>query len=324
MEQFGVLTLGSRLKRLSDRLFLDVQELYMACKVPISGTYFPILKLLQVSGPLSVVEVASELRLSHPAISKQVAKMIKEDLLDKIIDTKDSRRFILTLSVKGQLAMLKAEPVLNEIKFVLEQTNSLSQGDFLTTLKQFEDQLMAGELCFKVLDRLNPIKIIPFDSAYLDEFNRINLAWLTRFFPTQITESERLLLKEPQEKVINKGGSVWLAISDRPESNRLLGAVIVLPTSSPIRIEMAKLSVVDHAQKMGVAQTLMDTVITYAKDNDIKIISLETSSRLTQAQNLYLRNGFIEKAHPTVSSYERADIYMEKYLFHSPNLEMKS
>lgn len=312
MEQFGVLTLGSRLKRLSDRLFQDVQDLYFACDIPISASHFPILRLLQAKETLSVVDVANELGLSHPAISKQVAKMIKDGVIDKRPDPRDSRRYMLMLSEKGCLAMMKVAPILEEMSFVLEMAISHTQGNFLTSLKQFEQQFMAGELSSKILDRLHAVKIIPYEDNYLNEFRRINLIWLERFFPNEITEHDFLLLNNPREHILNQGGKIWVAVSERPDTKTILGAVAVLNTASATRVEMAKVSVVDHAQCKGVAQRLVDTAVQHAKEQGYECISLETSSVLKDAKRLYIRNDFIEKPFPIPSIYKRADVYMEK------------
>ena len=142
MQQFGVLSLGSRLKRLSDHLYNEVQEIYLARSLAISSTYFPILRLLQTQSELSVVEVAEQLGLSHPAVSKQVSKMIKESLLVKHLDHHDQRRSIIALSPFCQQEMLKVEPVLQAIGAELDYYLSGLTGDFLTQLGALEDKLL--------------------------------------------------------------------------------------------------------------------------------------------------------------------------------------
>ncbi len=314
MEQFGVLTLGSRLKRLSDSLFSEVQDLYVRCYIPISSTYFPILKVLHEMGALSVVDIANQLKLSHPAISKQVSKMVNECLIEKIIDPKDSRRFMLMLSDKGLSVMLKLKPILTEMEFVLEQAVQLAGGDFMQSLKGLEDQLVNGKLQEKILDRLHGIRVIPFDDSHGEGLCQLNMIWLKRYFPNQISPYDEDVLKHPKHNVLDKGGRIWVAVSDRSDATSLLGTVMVKPNVEEQSIEMMKMAVVDHAQCQGVAQHLFNEVLSYAIDKGIKVITLETSSSLESARVFYERNGFIKMPKPTPSMYERADVYMERNL----------
>ncbi|MFT2111619.1 GNAT family N-acetyltransferase [Marinomonas sp. 2405UD68-3] len=312
MEQFGVLTLGSRLKRLSDCLFTEVQDLYVRCDIAISATYFPILKLLQVSGPISVVEIASQLKLSHPAISKQVSKMVSEGLIEKVSDLKDSRRYMLMLSDKGCSVMLALKPILAEMQFVLEQVIGLAGNDFLTSLGILEEQLINGQLKSKILDRLYGVTIVPFQSIHAEGLYRINMIWLKRYFPTQIAEYDEAILSDPKSHILNKGGKIWVAVSERPDAVDILGTVMVKPNVEKGSIEMMKMAVSDHAQRKGVAQSLFNEVLRYAEARKVNVITLETSSILESARMFYEKNGFYKKHNAVPFIYERTDVYMEK------------
>ncbi|ETX11720.1 GCN5 family acetyltransferase [Marinomonas ushuaiensis DSM 15871] len=314
MEQFGVLTLGSRLKRLSDYLFAEVQEIYLQCDVPISSTYFPILKLLQKMGSLSVMEIAESLHLSHPAVSKQTAKMLKEYLLDKNADEDDQRRSLLSLSEKGLAAMLKVEPVLEEMKVVIEQFTDFSSDNFMAGLEALEKQVFSEGLANKVLDRLLPFKIIELSRHHEKSFYNLNMAWLERYFPNQISEHDLALLERPLEYVAQHGGTVWVAIREANQQNVALGTIVLAQHGDGQTAEILKLSVAEHCQGKGIAQALLSHVFETAQSVGMTKLTLETASCLTAARHLYDKNGFIEMLPPKPSLYERADVYMEKSL----------
>jgi DNA-binding MarR family transcriptional regulator/ribosomal protein S18 acetylase RimI-like enzyme len=315
MEQFGVLTLGSRLKRLSDHLFAQVQDLYVQCNIPISSTYFPILRLLQKTGELSVVEIAEHLHLSHPAVSKQTTKMLKEYLLEKKSDERDHRRSSLQLSQKGLEAMARVEPVLKEMKIIIEQMTAFSSTNFMEGLDQLERQVFNGSLANKVLDRLAPFKIVTLDNQHKKGFHDLNFAWLTRHFPNQITESDLALLTDPGEYRVSKKAFIWVAVRSRPsEQDVVLGTIVLVVHPDTLSGEVMKLSVVDHCQNKGIAQTLLSHVVEFAQSKGLEILTLETASCLTTARRLYERNGFVVMKAPQKSLYERADVYMEKSL----------
>lgn len=318
MEQFGVLTLGSRLKRLSDHLFIQVQDIYSQCEIPISATYFPILRLLQKTGNLSVMEIADRLHLSHPAVSKQTTKMIKEGLLEKTVDEQDQRRSSLQLSELGLSAMQRVEPVLQEMKIILEKMTFFSSENFMDALSILESEVLSGSLAEKVLDRLGPIDIVLLETQHEKAFYDLNMAWLERYFPDQIADKDRVILRNPHQEIIQQGGKVWVAIRKTKALDSVVGTIAFSPmangSSSYSRGELFKLAVAEHAQQKGVAQNLLSAAIDFAQQEDFSVLSLETASCLDAARRLYDKNGFVEKAFPAPSLYARADVYMEKSL----------
>lgn len=168
MKQFGILSLGSRLKRLSDYLFAEVQQVYVQKNIPISSTYFPILRQLQECGTLSVVELAEKLGISHPAVSKQVAKMIQDGLLEKDGDARDQRRSLLRLSLKGGEAMLAVEPVLAAIRDTLEGLPAADVKSFMTAFDAVEECILASRFSQAVLKNLAGAQcdVVPFTDLY--------------------------------------------------------------------------------------------------------------------------------------------------------------
>lgn len=315
MEQFGVLTLGSRLKRLSDYLFSEVQEIYLQCDVPISSTYFPILKQLHKTGHLSVMEIAESLHLSHPAVSKQTVKMLKEDLLEKTTDVDDQRRSLLSLSGKGVNAMDKVEPILEEMKVVIEQFVDIRSENFMEGLQVLEQKVFNnGDLANKVVDRLSPFHIVNLERRHERGFYKLNIAWLKRYFPNQISEHDLALLESPIKYASQHGGRVWVATREMNDQDAVLGTIVLIPHDQGKAGEILKLSVAEHCQGKGIAQALLSYVISYAQSVGMEKLTLETASCLTAAKRLYDKNGFVEMPPQKTSLYERADVYMEKLL----------
>ncbi|WP_233402879.1 bifunctional helix-turn-helix transcriptional regulator/GNAT family N-acetyltransferase [Marinomonas transparens] len=304
--------MGSRLKRLSDHLFQEVQGIYQEYGIPISGTYFPILRLLQLSGAMSVMDMAEKLKVSHPAVSKQVTKMLKEGLLEKELDPCDQRRSHLKLSADGHQAMAQVEPILQEMKVVLDGVINIPSANFLQALEQVERQLLGNELTEMVIDRLSRVNIIPYKETHQSAFFALNMHWLESYFPDQVIEADYQVLEDPQASIIDKSGFVWMAI--REGSERALGTLAMLPDSQANSTALLKLAVAEHAQGKGIAQRLMDQAIAQARQMGVEKMTLETASCLEAAKRLYEKNGFVEMPAPKPSLYERADVYMEKIL----------
>ena len=71
----GVVGLGPRLKRLSDNLYRQIDDVYKQEKIAFQATNFPLLQLLNENESMSVTELAEVLGQTHPAISQMSKKL---------------------------------------------------------------------------------------------------------------------------------------------------------------------------------------------------------------------------------------------------------
>ncbi|MCP4325761.1 MAG: MarR family transcriptional regulator [Alteromonadales bacterium] len=98
MKALASLSLGSRLKRLSDQLFSEVTIVYEQTGLTLNPNYFLLLNLINKMGPMGITQAAEYLSVSHPAISKLSNKMIKEGYLLKHPHPTDKRASQLSLT----------------------------------------------------------------------------------------------------------------------------------------------------------------------------------------------------------------------------------
>lgn len=310
MEQFGVLSLGSRLKRLSDFLYSEVQSVYLAESLMISSTYFPILRLLQQQGALSVMQIAEGLGLSHPAVSKQVSKMLKEGLLVKALDERDQRRSAIRLSEFCCQEMVKVEPVLKAIAKELEYYLDAQSGAFLEQLSGLESVLLNGPYAQRVLLRLHPEKLSIKElqtEADRKAFKALNETWLERFFKTDIYERDHLLLNDPIKEIVHQGGVVKLAyLNDEP-----IATYYLMPKGHRV-IEIGKLAVHDNFKRLGVGEAILNDALVTAKEMGVTEIYLESHTSLIPALSLYKKLGFKIDESAKEYSVPRANIRMTK------------
>lgn len=311
MEQFGVLSLGSRLKRLSDFLYSEVQSVYLAESLMISSTYFPILRLLQQQGALSVMQIAEGLRLSHPAVSKQVSKMLKESLLVKVPDQQDQRRSAICLSEFCCQEMVKVEPVLEAIGKELEYYLDAQTGSFLTQLSGLESHLLNGPYAMRVILRLHPEKVdIQSLSSKTDclVFKQLNEAWLQRFFPNDIYERDQRILNDPYNEIIEQGGIVRLAFFD----GKPIASYYLMPSGNGF--EIGKLAVGERFSRLGIGERMLKDALNQVIEMGGQCVYLESHTSLVPALNLYQKLGFTIDESCVVFSVPRANLRMTKQL----------
>lgn len=313
MQTLGCLSLGSRFKRLSDRMYKDVASIYQEQEIDLHPSYFPLFNLLHTKGPLTVTQAAQLLHVSHPAISKIANKMQAEKLLFKTSDPSDERRFYLTLDDKATALLLKIEPVLDEMRDYLDSIIDTQQFPILKALTEFERAYDERGLINPVLNALaNNIKtqslsIEHWHSDLKEDFYRLNAAWINKYFNGHFNDLDTQALETPESYYLARGGYIWFA---KFEQN-IVGC-IALANHDNGCYEISKMGVDEQYQGQGIGRKLMLVALQKARQLQANTLYLETSSLLPRALTLYQHMGFSQMEHPNgVSNYLRSDIYME-------------
>nr|WP_275412738.1 bifunctional helix-turn-helix transcriptional regulator/GNAT family N-acetyltransferase [Marinomonas ostreistagni] len=291
-------------------MYAEVQSVYQAQSLVISSTYFPILRLLQTKQGLSVMDIAEQLGLSHPAVSKQVSKMLKERLLEKVADPADQRRSIIVLSDLSHAQMTQVEPVLEAIGTELNYFLGQLEGDFLTQLSDLESSLLTQPYAERVLLRLTPdelsITALASDSD-AQSFKALNMQWLERFFAEQIYAQDIDMLERPQA-FIAQGAVIKCARF----KNRVVGCYLIKPNLGD-SVELCKLAVAEEFAGLGIGKALVEDAIKEASKLGASKLTLETHTSLRPAIELYQQYGFKE-VDCKVFSVPRADLKMVRSL----------
>lgn len=102
----GYLTLGSRFRRLGERLQAEVQELARAEGVELPAGLFPTIGALDLAGSLSIGELAEALGISQPGATRNVEKLTKLGLVRSVRRTADRRVKVVTLTDSGRMLVL--------------------------------------------------------------------------------------------------------------------------------------------------------------------------------------------------------------------------
>jgi GNAT superfamily N-acetyltransferase len=305
----GLMALGSRLRRLSDTMMGAVSALYADAAVGFEPRWFPLYRLLEAHGPLPVSEAAARLRVTHAAVSTLARQMRHRGLVQAEKDPTDERRTLLSLTDAGRalgdgLAALWAD---------LEQaiTGLLGEGpDLMAAVSGVEAALARRALVDRVRDataaRGEAVQIVEFTPALAPDFERLNLAWISRYFTVE--PKDRATLEQPQRTVIDPGGQILFA--------QVGGATVgtcALIVVAPGVFEVAKMAVDEAWQGRGLGRRLMEAALAWAAAAGAHTVELETNSALRPAVALYRKMGF-EDAPLADSPYRRCDVRMVKRL----------
>jgi DNA-binding MarR family transcriptional regulator/predicted GNAT family N-acyltransferase len=111
IDQSGVLTLSTRLQRISDRFRKDGLQIYKENGIEFEPKWFPVIYTLQQKPGLSIGELAAEIGYAHPSTISLLKELEKEELVISTKDKTDDRRRLIQLTPKAEELIAKMKPV---------------------------------------------------------------------------------------------------------------------------------------------------------------------------------------------------------------------
>lgn len=309
LTQAGAAALGSRFRRLAEKLVMQSQQVYQNYDVPMEPSWFPVIYSLIKASPQSVGSIAEQTGQSHPFISKTVAQLKKAGLIETQPSSEDKRVQLLTLSPGGQAMLPALKQQITDIGFTLNAALEQVAPGFLEQLNAVESLLGSTSLLEMVKAQRNGgYTLVPFSSEHCDAFYHLNRIWIERYF--EMEPSDHASLGDPEGYIIGKGGDVLLLANS---AGTICGTAALINMGNHC-YELAKMAVADSEQGKGLGLRLGRAAIARAKEMGAKRLYLESNRRLEPAIHLYRKLGFEELKAATPSPYARADIQMELFL----------
>ncbi|GAA6184038.1 bifunctional helix-turn-helix transcriptional regulator/GNAT family N-acetyltransferase [Aliiglaciecola sp. NS0011-25] len=325
LNELGELALGSRLKRVSERMMADAAAVYQHFDMNIQPKWFTLLALLDRKKQVSVVEAANLLGLTQPALSQFSRQLESRKLIEIQLDTEDSRKRVLSLSTLGHQKVAEMRPVWAAVDKAAKDLCSEFENHFYASLQTFEKALDKRSLLERSKDHFEPLNTSPntniVDTTMLENsltfldfepdlapfFEQINSQWIKSMFV--IEDVDKQVLGHPQENIIDKGGKIWFA---KHSQLGVVGACALLNKGDGA-FELTKMGVLENARGLKVGEKLLQHVIAQAKLLPIDCLFLLTNAKCEAAIHLYEKNGFTHDAlimDKYGKSYQRCDVAM--------------
>ncbi len=138
----GYLTLGSRMRRIGEKLQAEVQQLMDEQDMPIQANQYPLLTALYENGPLPVGDLAEALGVSQPGVTRNVGQLAKQGIVSVQRGAKDQRKTVVALTDPGRsLVESGQKDVWPKIETCLADILSGQSGPLLEQLDSLEDAL---------------------------------------------------------------------------------------------------------------------------------------------------------------------------------------
>ena len=98
----GFLTLGSRMKRIGERLQADTQRMMSGLDRRLQASQHPFLAALDRLGPLTIGDLADAVGITQPGATRTVAQLIELKYVEATQPDDDQRRRVISLTKTGQ------------------------------------------------------------------------------------------------------------------------------------------------------------------------------------------------------------------------------
>ena len=129
------------MRRLYDIFSKDVEKIYEDHELEFETKYFTLFYLVSKRNGVSIMEIAEELSLTHPAIIHLAKELEKKGYIESIKSPDDNRKRLLKLSRKGQKSLPAFEKVWKKIEELNKQLFQLQQNNLLQSLEEMEKLL---------------------------------------------------------------------------------------------------------------------------------------------------------------------------------------
>lgn len=141
LDELAELALGSRLKRLSDRLMAEANSIYQAFGHTVQPRWFVLLALLYRRGRVGVVDAAESLGISQPAVSQFSRDLEDKGWLKVVFDEQDGRKRYLALTDLGRKEVDSLQPMWRAVEAAAKDLCEETGGDFYRSIQRFEKAL---------------------------------------------------------------------------------------------------------------------------------------------------------------------------------------
>jgi DNA-binding MarR family transcriptional regulator/GNAT superfamily N-acetyltransferase len=300
----GVVALGSRLRRLSEYLFKEVEAIYKYKEIHFQPRFFPVLAILANREKAGVVELANAMGVTHAAVSQILKPLTKAKLIKISSDSNDARAKCISLSVDGQKLVRELQPIWAKLKAVLLEELEHSAPNFMKMLGNIETSFGSVSLSERVLEDKSPramVQVVTWEPGYKNTFKDLNLHWIQEYFGE--IEAADIEVFENAEQYVEDGGMIFFAKS----ASTVIGTCLLIRKPHNT-FELAKMAVSPLARGKGAGAELLRAAISWAREQGAKEIVLETASQLSAANKLYKKFGF--QAAPDIlaqTKYARVD-----------------
>lgn len=305
----SALFLGSRLKRLAERMQSQVVRLVERADLPLQPSHMPLLGALDRDGPQTIGALTEAMQFAQPTVTRAIARLTELGLVEINREQRDQRHKTVRLTEAGRAALERAKILVwNRTEAAVEEVLAELDTAFLDRLTALEALLIQEPLDARAQRYwATGVTIEPFRDALAPAFKSINAEWITDMYAMEPADLK--VLDHPREAILNNGGIILFA------SVEGVGPVgtCALRRTGEHAFELTKMGVLKSARGAKIGEMLLQAAITEAERLGADPLFLLSNKKSTAAIRLYEKLGFIHDARimdEYGSAYIRCDVAM--------------
>ena len=302
--ELGPVFLGSRLKRLAERMQAGAARVIIDAGLPVQPTHMPLLTALD-RGAMTVCQLADAVGLSQPAITRGVGQLADMGLIATGRMEGDQRQRSLSLTAEGRVLMARVKTVIwPRVGAAVTAMCEPLTGSFLDQIGGLEAALAESPLDRRVATGL---VVREYSDALAPDFRDINAEWISGMF--RIEQTDRDVLDHPRERIIAPGGVILFV---EAAGLGIVGTCALQKTGEGA-YELTKMGVRESARGLKAGEFLLRAIIARAAEMKVEKLYLLTNARCAPAIHLYEKLGFRHDAEIMAdygARYARCDVAM--------------
>ena len=303
------LFLGSRLKRLAERMQGEVVRVAERAGLDIQPSQYALLATLDSYGPQTISELTQAMELSQPTVTRSVGRLVEMGLVEAGRLHRDQRHKTISLTEAGKTAMTRSKSLVwPKIEAaVAAMTDGLS-GSLLEQITAIEDLLTERPLDQRALAMTEAgLSIRSYTDDLAPAFRDINAEWIEAMYVLE--QADRDVLDNPRARIIDPGGAILFV---EAEGLGVVGACGLQKTGDG-QYELTKMGVLQSARGMKAGEFLLKAMVAKAQAMGAKTLYLLSNKKSAAAIHLYEKVGFAHD--PGVmrdfgARYERCNVAM--------------
>lgn len=303
----GGILLGSRMKRLAERLQGDAARIIEDAGLPMQPSQIPLLTALD-GADLTVGQLADAVGSSQPGVTRAIGQLTEMGLVEAKPGA-DLRQRLLSLTPQGKAAMARVKmQVWPGVGRAVDEMCEGRTAELLAQITRIEAALSASSMVERHARLGQPrLTIHEFSDDLAREFHDINAEWIEAMFRLEPTDRE--VLENPRARIVDPGGTILFVAAEG------LGVVgtCALQKTGESAFELTKMGVRGTARGLKAGEFLLDAMIDRARAMGADPLYLLTNRKCEAAIHLYEKLGFRHDAgimERYGARYERCDVAM--------------
>ena len=310
IKSLGELSLGSRLKRLSEQCMKVIKQAYSHYQIDFDPYLFPAFHNIAKAESTTNTELIEALQTSQPAVTQTINKLSQRELINLEPDPVDKRKKKISLSDKGIIFYRNVQPLWEAMDKSVKQFTNHPADSLLEHINSFEEAVHSGKFFESIIESMeqeSDISIVDYNPKYRQAFHDLNIEWLETFF--YVEDFDREVLTNPEKYILDPGGHIFFAV----ENDEVLGTVALMKADSKSH-ELTKMAVRTDQRGRKIGQKLMQHCIDFAREKKFCELFLYSNTKLENAIYIYRKFGFKEIEGGLNSHYARSNIKMNYLL----------